>query len=138
MQTYNPDNYAIEFSKLQDYNLFYETEIDVRKQLKYPPFCDIIVIDMSAKDIRELNQIAKNVHGYLKQRVINEKFGVLLYSPVPSPIEKIKDRHRMRIIIKCKYDERINNLLTDCNNEFYNMKKYTARMAIELNPNNMM
>ncbi len=44
IQTYNPDNYAIEFSKNQDYDLFYNAEIDLRKMLKYPPFCDIILI----------------------------------------------------------------------------------------------
>ncbi len=138
IQTYNPDNYAIEFSKTQDYNLFYNTEIDIRKQLKYPPFCDIIVIDMSAKDIRELKKVAKEIHTYLKRRVIDEKFGLLLYSPVPSPIDKIKDRYRMRIIIKCKYDERINNLLNDSLDEFYKMKTVSARVAVELNPNNML
>ncbi len=138
IQTYNPDNYAIEFSKTQDYNLFYNTEIDIRKQLKYPPFCDIIVIDMSAKDIRELQKVAKEIHTYLKRRVIDEKFGLLLYSPVPSPIDKIKDRYRMRIIIKCKYDERINNLLNDSLDEFYKMKTVSARVAVELNPNNML
>ncbi len=138
IQTYNPDNYAIEFSKSQDYNLFYNTEISVRKQLKYPPFCDIIVIDMSAKDINELKKRANEIHSYLKKRVINEKFGLLLYSPVPSPIEKIKNRYRMRILIKCKYDERVKNLLKDSLEEFYKMKNNTARMAIELNPNNML
>ncbi len=138
IQTYNPDNYAIEFSKLQDYNLFYETEIDIRKQLKYPPFCDIIVIDMSSKDMRELKKVSKEIHTYLKRRVIDEKFGLLLYSPVPSPIEKIKDRFRMRILIKCKYDERVNNLLKDSLSEFYKMKTASARMAVELNPNNML
>ncbi len=138
IQTYNPDNYAIEFSKSQDYDLLYDTEIDIRKQLKYPPFCDIILIDMSAKNLKELKDVSKKVHAYLKDRVINERFGVLLYSPVPSPIDKIKDRYRMRIIIKCKYDDRINNLLNDCMQEFYKMKTYTSRMAIELNPNNML
>ncbi len=138
IQTYNPDNYAIEFSKSQDYNLFYNTEIDIRKQLKYPPFCDIIVMDMSAKNIAELQAVAKKIHAYLKKRVIDEKFGLLLYSPVPSPIDKIKDRFRMRIIIKCKYDERIKNLLNDSLNEFYKMKTTTARVAVELNPNNML
>ena len=44
IQTYNPDNYAIEYSKMQDYNLFYNAEISLRKQLKYPPFCDIILV----------------------------------------------------------------------------------------------
>ena len=138
IQTYNPDNYAIEYSKSQDYNLFYDTEVEVRKALKYPPFCDIIVIDMSAKNIRELQKVAKNLHEYLKQRVINEKFGLLLYSPVPSPIEKIKDRHRWRMIIKCKYDDRINNLLTDALEEYSKMKTMTARVIIEVNPNNML
>ena len=137
VQTYNPDNYAIEYSKMQDYNLFYNTEIELRKQLKYPPFCDIILIDMSAKNLSELKNVAKNLHSYLKNRVINEKFGLLLYSPVPSPVEKIKDRYRWRMIIKCKYDDRVNSLLIDAFTEFINMKTKTARVNIELNPNNM-
>ena len=137
VQTYNPDNYAIEYSKMQDYNLFYNTEIELRKQLKYPPFCDIILIDMSAKNLAELKKVAKELHSYLKNRVINEKFGLLLYSPVPSPVEKIKDRYRWRMIIKCKYDDRVNSLLIDAFTEFINMKTKTARVNIELNPNNM-
>ena len=93
---------------------------------------------MSAKNIRELQKVAKNLHEYLKQRVINEKFGLLLYSPVPSPIEKIKDRHRWRMIIKCKYDDRINDLLTGALEEYSKMKTMTARVIIEVNPNNML
>lgn len=138
VQTYNPENYAIEFSKIQDYDLFYNIEIQIRKQLKYPPFCDIIVIALSSKDEKELEIISKQLHTYLKKRVINEKFGLLLYSPVPSPINKIKDRYRARMIIKCKYDNRIHNLLDDTQSEFFKMKFKTARLAIELNPNNML
>ena len=50
IQTYNPDNFSIECSKEQNYDLFYETEIKLRKQLKYPPFCDIITICISSED----------------------------------------------------------------------------------------
>ena len=92
---------------------------------------------MSSKNKNELLKVASTIHAYLKDRVINEKFGVLLYSPVPSPIDKIKDRYRMRIIIKCKYDEKINDLMNGALDTFYNMKVLTARLAIELNPNNM-
>ena len=130
--------YSIEYSKAQDYDLFYNTEIELRKQLKYPPFCDIIVIDMSAKNMSELKKVAKDLHTYLKQRVINEKFGLLLYSPVPSPIDRIKDRYRWRMLIKCKYDDRVNNLLAEAYDTFLNMKTKTARVNIELNPNNML
>ena len=38
IQTYNPDNFSIECAKKNDYELFYNTEIGLRKQLKYPPF----------------------------------------------------------------------------------------------------
>lgn len=137
IQTYNPEHYAIELSKTQNYEEFFDTEIEVRKALKYPPFCDIIVAEMSSKNKNELLKVASSLHAYLKDRVINEKFGVLLYSPVPSPIDKIKDRYRMRIIIKCKYDEKINDLMNGALDTFYNMKVLTARLAIELNPNNM-
>ena len=138
VQTYNPDNYAIEYSKTQNYDLFFDTEIVLRKQLKYPPFCDIILIDMSAKNENELKNVAKKLHTYLKTRVINEKFGLLLYSPVPSPVDKIKDRYRWRMIIKCKYDEKVNNLLSDTLKEFTEMKTKTARVNIVINPNNML
>jgi len=138
IQTYNPESYAIEFAKKQDYEAFYDTEIGIRKALKYPPFCDIILTDISARDQRELNAVAAKLHAYLKKRVIDEKFGLLLYSPVPAPIEKIKDRYRKRILIKCKYDARVNELMNGMLQEFIKMKAKTVRVAVQLNPNNML
>lgn len=49
VQTYNPDSYAIIYAKNQDYGMFYNTEIGLRKMLKYPPFCDIILIRFSGR-----------------------------------------------------------------------------------------
>ena len=139
IQTFNPENYAIEFAKTQNFDLFYNTEIEIRKQLKYPPFCDIIVIGLSSKNNEQLKIASKKIHSYLKDRVINEKFGLLLYSPVPCPINKIKDRYRMRIIIKCIYDDRVHDLLSDSLNEFQRLKlDKETRISIQINPNNMM
>ena len=71
--------------------MFYETEIALRRQLKYPPFCDIIIIGISSASEQEVIKQAKKMHKYLKTRIISEKIGVLLYSPVPAPIDKIKN-----------------------------------------------
>ena len=138
IQTYNPDNYAIEYAKTQNFDLFYNTEISIRKELKYPPFCDIIVINMSSKNKNDLQVSIKNIHSFLKDKVINEKFGVLLYSPVTCPIDKIKDRYRMRILIKCLYDEKMNRLINETMNYFYGQKNNNCRLSVELNPNNML
>lgn len=139
IQTFNPENYAIQYSKTQNYDLFYNTEIGIRKQLKYPPFCDIIVIAITGKNEKNLNVISKKIHEYLRDRVINEKFGVLLYSPVQCPIYKIKDKYRMRILIKCLYDNRMHNLLFDMIRFFSKrLAKDKCSVTIQLNPNNML
>ena len=136
IQTYNPDHYAIECAKEQDFKKFYQIESKIRKTLKYPPFCDIIVLDFSSLNKHEIQRDTKKLHQYLKNRIINEKFGVLLYSPLPCPIEKINDRYRWQMIIKCIYDEKMNKLLKETLEEFYKFKTNT-RLSIKQNPNNM-
>ncbi len=125
IQTYNPDNLAIEQAKKQDYEEFYKNEWKIRKQLKYPPFCDIIEIGFQAKDEQEVIKQAKRIHSYLKNRILSEKIGILLYSPVPAPIDKIKNKYRWRIMIKCLYNEQVNALLQDAFTQNENKKGVT-------------
>ena len=60
IQTYNPDHYAIIHSQNQNYEAFYKTEITLRKMLKYPPFCDIILIKFQGTNKEELQKAARN------------------------------------------------------------------------------
>lgn len=75
---------------MQNYRLFYNTEIMLRKQLKYPPFCDIIVIGISAENKEITFKVTEELHKYLKNRVINENIGIMLYKGMPAPVDKIK------------------------------------------------
>ena len=138
IQTYNPDNFSIECAKKQDYELFYNTEIGMRKQLKYPPFCDIILIGFSSESEKEVQKTANSVHLYLKNRVINENIGIILYKALPSPIDRIKNRYRWRILIKCKLSDDIINLLNDALEFSNTVRAKKTRITIDLNPNNMM
>ena len=138
IQTYNPDNFSIECAKKQDYELFYNTEIGMRKQLKYPPFCDIILIGFSSESEKEVQKTANSVHLYLKNRVINENIGIILYKALPSPIDRIKNRYRWRILIKCKFSDDIINLLNDALEFSNTVRAKKTRITIDLNPNNMM
>ncbi|NLC87432.1 MAG: primosomal protein N' [Clostridiaceae bacterium] len=136
IQTYNPDSLAIELASKQDYKEFYESEIEIRKQLKYPPFCDIIMISFSSENEKNMILQSKKIHQYLKNRVLSENIGIILYSPVPSPIDKIKNKYRWRMIIKCLYNEQINTLFQEMLEQ--NEIKKDVRISIEINPTNMM
>ncbi|MCI8361648.1 MAG: primosomal protein N' [Clostridia bacterium] len=133
VQTYNPDSLAIEYAKEQNYKKFYDTEIGIRKQLKYPPFCDIMVIGISGQNEKSVTEVAKNLHQYIKTRIINEKIGLLLYNPLPAPIDKIKNKYRWRIIIKCIYNDLINELLQEAlNMRLRTNKKYQHKSSYRL------
>ena len=130
IQTYNPDNFSIECAKDQNYKLFFDTEITLRKQLKYPPFCDIIVIEFTSISEKEVIEVSEKIHAYLKNRVIKENIGIILYKALPSPIDKIKNKYRWRILIKCKFSEEIIKLMNETLEEYYKLKKKNTRITI--------
>lgn len=61
-----------------------------------------------------------------------------IFRPVPSPIDKIQNRYRWRMIIKGKMNDDINQILNECLNKFYKKDIKTTKMSIDVNPNNMM
>ena len=138
IQTYNPDNLSIEYSKEQNYRVFYNTEIIIRKQLKYPPFCDIILIGFSSENEKNVIESARFMYMSLKNKIINEKLQIILYKPVPAPIDKIKNKIRWRIIIKCKFNNEIIEALNTSLKDLNSKKLKDVKTIIDLNPTNMM
>lgn len=135
IQSYNPENFSIQYAQRQDYNLFYNTEIAIRKQLNYPPFCDIILIGFNSLSEKEIVEVANKVYEYLIKTIDNNLFTIL--KPMPSPIDKIQNKYRWRIIIKGNIDKKTNQILNDCLKEIYNKNYKNTRISIDVNPNNM-
>ncbi len=135
IQTYNPDNFSIICAQKQNYDLFYETEIALRRQLKYPPFCDIILIGLNSYQELEIKNVSSKIYQYLEKRLNKEEFKVL--RPMPCPIDKIQNRYRWRIIIKGKMTEEANEILNACLKDIYQENIKDTRIAIDINPNNM-
>ena len=115
--------------------MFYETEILIRKQLKYPPFCDIIVIGFNSLNEKEIIDISNKTYNYLKENLDEEEFNV--FKPMPAPIDKIQNRLRYRIIIKGNMTEEMNSILNNSLKEIYQENIKDTRITIDVNPNNM-
>ncbi len=136
MQTYNPENFTIQCAKEQTYEKFYETEIALRKQLKYPPFCDIMVVNFNSEDETEIQSISNWMQETLKKTLNQEQFRV--FRATPAPIDKIQNRYRYRIIIKGKMTKEANQILNKVLKEVYSKNLKTTRVTIDVNPNSMM
>ena len=107
-QTYTPDFYALEDAKNQDYLDFYHTEIDLRNELAYPPFSQIIRLVASSKNMfraeRLCQEIALKLNEITDKQGISERLEIL--GPAPCLIGRIKDEYRFQIIIKNRLEER--------------------------------
>ena len=134
VQTYNPDNYAIICSKEQDYEKFYKGELELRKSLNYPPFCDIIMINFVGTDLNEINIISNIVY---KKIVLNNTNNLKIFKPVPAPIDKINNKFRWRIIIKCKISNRIIDIVSLGITDEKISKSKNTKITVDINPNTM-
>ena len=134
IQTYNTDSYSILYAKKQEYMPFYEIEQSIRQNLKYPPFCDIIILVVSAEKKEVAEQTIKNIEKDLFQKLKNVE-NTNIYQSMPAPIDRIKNKYRYRMIIKCNFGDTIIDILTECMEK---NKSSKAQIAIYRNPNNMM
>ena len=135
IQTYNPENYCIEYAKMQNYDLFYNTEIRLREQLKYPPFCDIVIIRFISENEKNISELSNIIYKYLKTKLLKHNFSI--FEPMPSPIDRIQKNYRWRIILKGNVTEEVNKILNDCLKQFYQIDKNKVKISIDINPNNM-
>ena len=117
--------------------MFYQTEIELRRQLKYPPFCDIIMIGVSSDSIREVEKASKKIYELINKENSKYKAKIEVYKPVAAPISKIKNKYRWRIIIKCNLNNNIINLLNSVLEKYYNLKFKNTRVIVDVNQNNM-
>ena len=136
IQTYNPNAFPIECAKIQDYDMFFKTEIELRKQLKYPPFCDIILIGFSGENENEIKNISEYMFNILKPNL--EKYQINVFQPMPAPIDKIQNKIRWRMIAKGNVTEEVTIILNKCLQNVYNMNLKHTKISVDVNPNNMM
>ena len=71
-----------------------------------------------------------------------QNLDIHIFKPVPSPIDKIKNKIRWRIIIKCKLNEKIVSMLNEtfekANKEIAKNDKSKLRIICDINPTNML
>ena len=107
-QTYNPDFYGLETAKKQDYETFYDTEIEAREDFDYPPFSQIIRIILASKNQfraeRSAQEIALRLNDIIDKRQLTEPIAVL--GPTSCVIERLQEYFRFQILIKNKLGEK--------------------------------
>lgn len=133
-QTYNPDFYALESAKSQNYGEFYETEIAAREEFDYPPFSQIIRLILSSQNGFRAEKSAQEIA--MRLCLMVEKFGISerleILGPSPCVIERLNSQYRFQILIKNKMGEKGHRFVSSFLNKITMPKD--IRLAIDVDP----
>ncbi|MGN0531574.1 MAG: primosomal protein N' [Eubacterium sp.] len=137
IQTINPYNEIIELAAKQDYVAFYNNEIEMRRLMIYPPYCDLISISLVGTDENTVALASKRFFDYIIEYNNDEfkelKFVVL--GPTPAKIAKINNNYRYKIVLKCKNSTKIRNMITKILKSMSKIKEYKdVSIVADINP----
>lgn len=133
-QTYNPDFYALDSAREQDYLRFYNAEIRSRQEFVYPPFTQIIRVIISCDKSERAEMCLEQISDRLQELI--DKYGfdehLEMLGPSACVIERLNGFYRYQLLLKNKIYEKGHQFIT----KFFKSVKLPKdiRMAIDVDP----
>ena len=100
IQTYDPEHFAIQTAKAQDYESFYQHEIVYRKMMHYPPIWNMLLVHCMGKNEQITQQTAQLMADKLQSAIKRSNRPVLLVGPADATIAKVNDIYRKVLYMK--------------------------------------
>ena len=100
IQTYDPEHFAIQTAKAQDYESFYQHEIAYRKMMHYPPIWNMLLVHCMGKNEQITQQTAQLMADKLQSAIKRSNRPVLLVGPADATIAKVNDIYRKVLYMK--------------------------------------
>jgi primosomal protein N' (replication factor Y) len=130
IQTLHPDHYSIRAAAAQDYDPFFEREIEFRRHLHYPP--ETALINVVVKG-RTLDAAMTDAHDLVRRTRVHGPEGKVI-GPAPAAVSKIKDEYRAQFFIKGRQRKPMRLALTRALDERADLKRKTS---IDVDPVNV-
>ena len=139
IQTYIPENYAIEAASGYDYEGFYRSELFFRKTLMYPPFSDVVQITAYAAEEENARKGAERIRkDLLAEKGLLE--GEFVLGPRPAPIAKVGNDFRYHLYVKAETKKRraLENALGMLKQKINTDPAAGYRIIVDINPYSLM
>jgi primosomal protein N' (replication factor Y) len=107
IQTINPDHYAVKFAGAQDYQGFYEKEIQFRRLMRYPPFSALA--NVLVRSEKQEDALAMSTE--LGRLLDPMPDGLKLLGPAEAPVARLKSEYRYQLLIKAASRVKLNETL---------------------------
>jgi primosomal protein N' (replication factor Y) len=130
VQTINPDHYAIRLAALQDFQAFYEKELQFRKMMRYPPFSALANILVRSEKQEDALRMSAELGHLLTPAPENVK----VMGPAEAPVSRIKAEFRYQILIKTPSRKVLNQTLQRVRQHALESKWSATAIVIDVDP----
>ena len=121
IQTLVPEHQIIRLAAKQDYEGFYELEVNLRRVQNAPPFGDIAVITVTGQEetavLRGAAKFRDSLNVCLKQPGYDREICTVL-GPAPCAVPKINYNFRYQLTLRCRMTRNLRLLLAHLLREF--------------------
>lgn len=132
IQTYVPHHYGIVKATEQDYDAFTAKELRVRKILRFPPYSKLISIVFSSIEEELTHTLAQRFANIAKGLAYRKGLkGLTILGPAPSPIAKLRNRYRWRLLIRGQRTRTLHDLLNATLLKFKQLRM-TSKVALTI------
>ncbi len=100
LQTYTPDDYAIQAAAQHDFTGFYSQEMAYRRDLGYPPFKKLVRLEYRHSDLEKAQNAALEMAAIIKTWITGENQRVSMIGPAPCFFQRLYGRYRWQIVLR--------------------------------------
>lgn len=111
IQSFTPENETIMQAASQNYDEFYDSEIEMRRLHDLPPFTDIFTVTASGQDEELVQSVCSYIRSFFDLKLAGRN-DCLIFGPTPQQIVKINNRYRYKVNLNCKNTKEIRNLIS--------------------------
>lgn len=133
IQSFNPEHYAIQLPKAQDYEDFYTKEMYIRHRGDYPPYYFTVQITASHPEENEAAKQMFQIATKLKQGLSPQ---AILLGPTPNAIMRVNNRYFYQVIIKYKQEPMLQPLLKEILTDTQRATARGLKLSIDAEPMN--
>ncbi len=121
IQTMVPEHKVLALAARQDYDSFYEMELQMRRVQKYPPFGDIAAITFLGQEegrvLRGAALLRDSLNACLKEKAYEGEICQVL-GPAPCAVPKINYNYRYRLTLRCRMTRQLRGLIAHLLRQF--------------------
>ena len=135
VQTFDPDQFALQRAVDHDYLGFYEIELEHRRELSYPPFSSIVNILSRDENDHTAESRLQNFVKCVKSSPMCERIGMRVLGPSPAPLSKLRGEYRWNVVLKAQNRD---SMLRVLSNIWKNNPDIRKKLSVDVDPISML